>query len=106
MNTAERSIVPLAVLNNVQIKFREVDTMLKPLRHMRDVKNAEHWMSRQDIMKMHEVYREIYMELLREAAVCKQRKKVTTQFWNSYNKFNSYRENIVGNITMYSLMYA
>jgi hypothetical protein len=94
------------LLNTVYKEFDDINCMIKLPQNLRNTKNPEHWQAKQDIMMMYELFKDVYLALLQEAAVCKQRKKITEQFCKNYDKFKSCKENLVGNITMYSLMYA
>lgn len=94
------------LLNTVYKEFDDINRMIKLPQNLRNTNNKDHWQSKQDIMTMYELFKDVYLALLQEAAICRQRKKVTAQFCKNYDKFKSCKQNLVGNITMYSLMYA
>ena len=102
----ERSVVPTTLIDTVRNEYMDVSQIMQSFKTRRAYHDAEQWRSRQDVLKMFALLEQNFMVLMREASVCRQRKKITTAFWNEYNRFNSSREVLLGNITMYKLMYA
>ena len=105
MKTVERSVVPDSVIVEVQDVYYTVDGILTKFTSTQRFDSEEKWEARQDLMKVHAAFKSTYLNLLRESTVCRQRKKITTAFWNHYNRFKEQKDTILGNITMYSLMH-